>query len=82
MSTPLDRLTELAREDCTSLTLGTVRGVKLEEPAAGNLHGGVCEGGGTEARHGKPNRARSRKRRRQTRGAYPRVSEPPLLGGQ
>src|ERR1019366_1819144 len=28
-----------------SHTLGPVRGVTPEEPAAGNLHGGVCEGG-------------------------------------
>jgi hypothetical protein len=28
-----------------SYTLGAVRRATLEEPAAGNLHGGVCEGG-------------------------------------
>src|SRR5215469_3297066 len=28
-----------------SRTPGWARGVRLDEPAAGNLHGGVCEGG-------------------------------------
>src|SRR5690349_5008977 len=28
-----------------SRTPGRARGVRLDEPAAGNLHGGVCEGG-------------------------------------
>jgi len=28
-----------------SSTLGVVRGVTLEEPAAVILHGGICEGG-------------------------------------
>jgi len=72
MSTKLDRLTELAKEEpkrqffsiahlitpealyaafgilCCHLRFdipGRTRRVLLEEPAAGNLHGGVCEGG-------------------------------------
>ncbi len=40
MSTQIDRPTDLAMMD-----FGTGRGVTPEEPAAGNLHGGVCEGG-------------------------------------
>lgn len=40
MSTQLNRIAELARMP------GSVRGVVLEEPVAGNLHGGTCEGGG------------------------------------
>ncbi len=31
--------------DRGSYTLGAVRRATLEEPAAVNLHGGVCEGG-------------------------------------
>ena len=51
----------------------------LEEPAAGNLHNGVCEGGEFLEGHGEPKRARNRKRWKQPRGAY---SQPrsPLLG--
>ena len=38
---------------------GRNRRVLLEEPAAGNLHGGVCEGGDTRWCHGGPKRADS-----------------------
>src|SRR5215469_7441665 len=44
--------------------------VRLEEPAAGNLHGGVCEGGEFLGGHGEPKRARNWKRWKQPRGAY------------
>jgi len=49
---------------------GRTRRVLLEEPAAGNLHGGVCEGGDSRWCHGGPTRARSWKRRTQPRKTY------------
>src|SRR5215472_484340 len=60
-------------------TPGLRRGDRFEEPAAGNLHGGVCEGGDFLGGHGKPKRARNRKRWKQPRGAYSQP-ESPLLG--
>ena len=38
-----------------SLTLGLARRNLFEEPTAGNLHGGVCEGGESLSIHGEPN---------------------------
>ena len=58
---------------------GRTRRVLLEEPAAGNLHGGVCEGGDPRWCHGRPKRARSWKRRIQPRKTYS-PSGSPLLG--
>ena len=42
MSPGLSRISGLAKEDPPGP--GPARGVMLEEPAAGNLHGGVCGG--------------------------------------
>jgi len=53
--------------------------VLLEEPAAGNLHGGVCEGGVFRWGHGGPKRARSWKRRIQPRKHLQPIGTP-LLG--
>ncbi len=50
-----------------------------DEPAAGNLHGGVCEGGVPRCRHGGPKRARSRKRWIGPRNTYS-IPRSPLLG--
>ncbi len=50
-----------------------------DEPAAGNLHGGVCEGGVPRCRHGGPKRARSRKRWKEAKGSL-QPTESPLLG--
>src|SRR5262249_50475766 len=52
--------------------------VTPEEPAAGNPHGGVREGGEQNG-HGGPKRARSWKRRIEPRKAY-RSWRSPLLG--
>lgn len=43
MSRELNRIAERAKQG--SCVPGQARGVMLEEPTAGNLHGGVCEGG-------------------------------------
>ena len=53
-------------------------GVLLEEPAAGNLHGGVCEGGDSVGQGG-PKRARSRKRWKEAKGSL-QPTQSPLLG--
>ena len=58
--------------------LGEV-GSPRDEPAAGNLHGGVCEGGVPRCRHGGPKRARSRKRWIGPRNTYS-IRRSPLLG--
>jgi hypothetical protein len=61
-----------------SRTLGRGRGVSLEEPAAGNLHGGVC-GGEISVGQGGPERARSRKRWKEAKGRL-QPTKSPLLG--
>jgi hypothetical protein len=53
-----------------SFVPGTERGVAPEEPAAWNLHGGICEGRECWSGHGRPKRARSWKRRIQPRHTY------------
>src|SRR5215469_5672579 len=55
--------------------------VRLEEPATGNLHGGVCEGGEFLGGHGEPKRARNWKRWKQPRAAYS-LPGSPLLGNR
>jgi hypothetical protein len=51
-------------------------GSLLDEPAAGNPHGGVCEGGAPRGCHDGPTRARSWKRRIQPRKVYSAPSLP------
>src|SRR5712692_957828 len=51
----------------------------LRTSGAGNPHGGLCEEGGLQWRHGGPTRARSRKRRIEPRNTYSPL-RPPLLG--
>jgi len=56
----------------TSVAPGSVRGVMLDEPGAGNPLAGVGEGG-APPRHGEPKRAQSWKRRTQPRGYLQRA---------
>jgi hypothetical protein len=66
--------------DPGSHVLGPEQRVLPEEPIGVIPHGGVCEGRGQPKRHGEPRRARSRKRRIQTRNAYSDLRSSLLLG--
>src|SRR5215470_13723918 len=59
---------------------GPEQRVLPEEPTGVIPHGGVCEGRGRPKHHGEPIRARSRKRRIQTRNAYSALRGSLLLG--
>src|SRR5262249_12415228 len=58
----------------------TSPGRSSQEPTGVIPRGGVCEGRGQPKRHGEPTRARSRKRRTQTRNAYSDLCCSLLLG--
>ncbi len=79
---PLTMSTQLARLSTATRGRGAPCAVVSppDEPAAGNPHGGLCEEGGLQWRHGGPTRARSRKRRIEPRNTYSPL-RPPLLGG-
>jgi Reverse transcriptase (RNA-dependent DNA polymerase) len=59
---------------------GLEQRVLPEEPTGVIPRGGVCEGRGRPRHHGEPIRARSRKRRIQTRNAYSALCSSLLLG--